>query len=115
MREQFNGDVTTLLTHSDLTSGLTVVGGLYQQRVVAIYCWAANYLPATVDAGGHTLTDALYQALTASSWLLATFGGTTIAIFRPPDVASTVRYRVLIDRMYIYEDTVVEWPHIYDE
>ena len=70
MREQFNGNVTTLLTHSDLSSDLTVVGGLYQQSLVATYCWAANYLPANVDAGGHTLTNALHQALTTSSWFL---------------------------------------------
>jgi len=85
VREQFNGDVTTLLTHSDLSSDLTVFGGLYQQRLGATYFGAANYLPANVDAGGHTLTNALNQALTTSSWLLATFGGTTIAIFRHRD------------------------------
>jgi len=68
VREQFNGDVTTLLSHSDLSSDLTVVGGLYQQRLDATYFGAGNYLPANVDAGGHTLTNALYQALTTSSW-----------------------------------------------
>ena len=68
----FNGDVTTLLTHSDLSSNVTYFG-------------AANYLPANADAGGHTLTNALHQALTPSSWFLATFGGTTIAIFRHRD------------------------------
>ena len=73
MRNQlFNGDVTTLLTHSDLSSNVTYFG-------------AANYLPANADAGGHTLTNALHQALTPSSWFLATFGGTTIAIFRHRD------------------------------
>ena len=85
VREQFNGDVTTLLTHSDLSSDLTVVAGLYQQKLGATYFVAANYLPTNVDAGGHTLTNALYQALTTSSWLLATFAGTTIAIFRHRD------------------------------
>ena len=54
VREQFNGNVTTLLTHSDLSSNVTYFG-------------AANYLPANADAGGHTLTNALYQALTTSS------------------------------------------------
>jgi len=54
----FNGDVTTLLTHSDLSSDVTYFG-------------AANYLPANADAGGHTLTNALHQALTPSSWLEA--------------------------------------------
>ena len=67
VREQFNGDVTTLLTHSDLSSDLTVFGGLYQQRLGAKYVGAANYLPANLDAGGHTLNNALYQALTISS------------------------------------------------
>jgi len=68
VREQFNGDVTTLLTHSDLSS----------DRLGAKYFVAANYLPANLDAGGHTLNNALYQAL-------ATFGGTTIVIFRHRD------------------------------
>ena len=67
MREQFNRNVTTLLTHTDLSSDLTVFGGLYQQRLGVTYFEAANYLPANVDAGGHTLTNALYQALTTSS------------------------------------------------
>jgi len=62
VREQFNRNVTTLLTHNDLSSDLTVFGGLYQQRLGASYFGAAN-----VDAGGHTLTNALYQALTTSS------------------------------------------------
>ena len=57
MREQFNRNVTTL---NDLSSDLTVFGGLYQQRLGASYFGAANYLPANVDAGGHTLTNALY-------------------------------------------------------
>ena len=55
------------LTYSDLSSDLTVVGGLYQQRLGAKYFGAANYLPTNVDAVGHTLTNALYQALTTSS------------------------------------------------
>ena len=67
MREQFNRNLTTLLTHNDLSSDLTVFGGLYQQMLGASYFGAANYLPAHVDAGGHTLTNALYQALTTSS------------------------------------------------
>ena len=33
----------------------------------------------------------------------------------PPGVASTAKYRELIDRMYINADTVVEWPHTSDE
>ena len=67
VREQFNRNVTTPLTHNDLSSDLTVFGGLYQQRLGASYFGAAHYLPANVDAGGHTLTNALYQALTTSS------------------------------------------------
>ena len=51
----------------------------------ASYFGAANYLPANVDAGGHSLTNDLYQALTTSAYLLATFRGTTIAIFRHRD------------------------------
>ena len=62
VREQFNRNVTTLLTHNDLSSDLNVFGGFG-----ASYFGAANYLPASVDAGGHTLTNALYQALTTSS------------------------------------------------
>jgi len=62
-----NRNETTLLTHNDLSSDLTVFGGLYQQRLGATYFEAASYLPANVDAGGHTLTNALYQALTTSS------------------------------------------------
>ena len=42
VREQFNRNVTTLLTHSDLSSDLTVVGGLYQQRLGATYFGAAH-------------------------------------------------------------------------
>jgi len=42
VREQFNRNVTTLLTHSELSSDLTVVGGLYQQRLGATYFGAAN-------------------------------------------------------------------------
>ena len=49
MREQFNRNVTALLTHNDLSSDLTVFGGLFQQRLGAIYFGAANYLPANVD------------------------------------------------------------------
>ena len=64
MREQFNRNVTTL---NDLSSDLTVFGGLYQQRLGASYFGAANSLPANVDASGHTLTNALHQALTTSS------------------------------------------------
>ena len=67
VREQFNGDITTLLTHSDLSSDLTVFGGLYQQRLGAKYFGAANYLPANLDADGHTLNNDLYQALTTPS------------------------------------------------
>ena len=48
MREQFNRNVTTLLTHSDLSSDLTVFGGLYQQRLGPTYFGAANYLTANV-------------------------------------------------------------------
>ena len=58
MREQFNRNVT----HNDLSSDLTVFGGSR-----CIIFWAANYLPANVDAGGHTLANALYQALITSS------------------------------------------------
>ena len=48
VREQFNRNVTTLLTHSDLSSDLTVFGGLYQQRLGPTYFGAANYLTANV-------------------------------------------------------------------
>ena len=43
VREQFNRNVTTLLTHSDLSSDLTVVGGLCN------IFWGCKYLPANVD------------------------------------------------------------------
>ena len=56
-----------VVQNGDLSSDLTVFSGLYQQRLGAKYFGAANYLPANVDAGGHTLTNALYQALTTSS------------------------------------------------
>jgi len=61
VRQQFNRNVTTILTHNDLSSELTVFG------LGASYFGAANHLPANVDAGGHTLTNALYQALSTSS------------------------------------------------
>ena len=32
-----------------------------------------------------------------------------------PGVASTAKYRILIDKMCTYEYTDVEWPHISDE
>ena len=49
MREQFNRNVTTHLTHSDLSSDLTVFGGFYQQWLGATYFGVAHYLPANVD------------------------------------------------------------------
>jgi len=49
VREQFNRNVTTLLTHSDMPFDLTVVGGLYQQWLGATYFWTAHYLLANVD------------------------------------------------------------------
>ena len=49
VREQFNGDITTLLTYSDWSSDLTVFGGLYQQRLGATYFGSAHFLPANVD------------------------------------------------------------------
>jgi len=49
VREQFNRNVTTLLTHSDLSFDLTVFGGLYQQWLGVTYFGTAHYLPANVD------------------------------------------------------------------
>ena len=43
---------------------------------------AVNHQPAVRDAGGFTLNEALISAIDQSPWLLGTFGGTSIAIFR---------------------------------
>ena len=63
MREQFNRNVTTLLTHSDLSSDLTVVGGLYQQRLGAtnlgLQIFASEYGCIDLDLNNAMLTYTL--------------------------------------------------------
>jgi hypothetical protein len=65
-----------------LPSRVTVFGRLYDQTLGATFFGVVNNLPPNIDAGGRTLDQALCEALMVSPWILATFGDTTVAIFR---------------------------------
>lgn len=65
-----------------MPSRVTVFGRLYDQTLGATFFGVVNNLPPNIDAGGRTLDQALCEALMVSPWILATFGDTTVAIFR---------------------------------
>ena len=82
VQSRYDGDATVYLGHQDLPLEFTAFGARYQQRLGSTFHVAINNRPAVVEAGGHTVIDALEMAFNQSPWLIGTFGGRSVALFR---------------------------------
>ena len=86
VQSRYDGDATVYLGHQDLPLEFTAFGARYQQRLGSTFHGAINNRPAVVEAGGHTVIDALEMAFNQSPWLIGTFGGRSVALFRSNDM-----------------------------
>ena len=86
VQSRYDGDATVYLGHQDLPLEFTAFGARYQQRLGSTFHGAINNRPAVVEAGGHTVIDALEMAFNQSPWVIGTFGGRSVALFRSNDM-----------------------------